>query len=113
MCVCVSAAPVCPFFLQHLQQSLLLLALAGSLKWLELPFLSFCLSCAFLRTGLKKICPMLGRGQVPVAVSHSAVCAEARGMLNEGLLHALPALDTLSLLCILLPAQLPCNLCSF
>ena len=44
-----------------------------------------------------------GHGQAP-AVSHSAVHAEPRGMLNKGLFHALPALDILSYLCILLQA---------
>ena len=45
-----------------------------------------------------------GHGQAPAVVSHSAVRAEPRGMLNKGLFHALPALDILSYLCILLQA---------
>lgn len=55
---------------------------------------------------------LLGHGQVPVVVSPSAVCAEPRAMLCEVVLRALPALDILCCLCILLQAQ-PCNLCSF
>lgn len=43
-----------------------------------------------------------GQEQAPAVVSHSAVHAELRGMLSKGLFHALPALDVLSYLCILL-----------
>lgn len=43
-----------------------------------------------------------GQEQAPAVVSHSAVHAEPRGMLSKGLFHALPALDVLSYLCILL-----------
>lgn len=56
---------------------------------------------------------LLGHGQAPAVVSPSAVCAEPRGMLSEGLFHALPTLDILSSFCILLQAERPCNLCPF
>lgn len=55
---------------------------------------------------------LLGYGQVPVVLSPLAVCAEPRGM-SEVVLRALPALDILCCLCILLQGQRPCNLCSF
>lgn len=45
-----------------------------------------------------------GHEQAPAVVSHSAAHAETRGMPNKGLFHALPALDILSYLCILLRA---------
>lgn len=79
--VCVSAAPVCPFLLWHLQQSLLLLPLAGMLKWLELPFLSFFLSSAFLCAGLKKSCWDMG-GFLRLFLPGLS-CADPRGMLRS------------------------------
>jgi len=80
----------------------MLLALAGMLKYLELPssellFVRWLSAC---RTGEE----LLGGMQAAAVVSWSAAHAKPRGMLNKGLFHALPALDDLSCLCILLQA---------
>lgn len=58
---CVSAAAVFPSLLWHLGQSVILLPLVGMLRCFELPFLSFCLSSAFLCAGLKRNCWATGR----------------------------------------------------
>lgn len=63
----------------------------------ELPFVQ-CLSVCRTQKEL------LGHEQAPAVVSHSAAHAEPRGMLNKGLLRALPVFYVLSYLCILLQA---------
>lgn len=76
-----------------------LLPLAGMLKYLELPFLSFRLYSAFLCAGLKRNSQVTGR---LLQLLTQLYVQSPGGMLNKGLFHALPALDILSYLCILL-----------